>query len=87
MVILLLTMSSTIVITSASESKGKDDLLEAAKPIVCQVQALHCCVGLKSVAKDLNPVARQIQLCQACQMAYSCYETDLIVSKPEDLHK
>lgn len=72
---------------ACTAGQGKGDLLEAAKPVVCQVQALHSCVGFQSVAENLKPVTRQVQLCQAYQMAQACDMTNLVVSKPEDLHK
>ena len=62
------------------------DLLEAAKAIVCQVQALNCFVGVQSAAHNLNFIPCQIQLRQACQLTEPCYETDLVVCKPKHLH-
>lgn len=52
-----------------TREQGKGNLLEAPEPVVCQVEALKCCVSFQSAANDLNSIPCQVQLCQAYQLA------------------
>lgn len=67
---------------AGTREQGKGDLLEAPKPVVCQVEALERCVGFQSAANDLDSIPCQVQLCQAYQLAQPCDVTDLVVCKP-----